>query len=89
MNENRPGTYIPLGPEMLLTFELDIINPVVFTFLSVAVLLYFFFFVFSFFFFSIPFIVFALPSSLPPSRKTDPGSHNRHVLLQCFRMFVS
>ena len=29
------------------------------------------------YFFSIPFVVFVLLSSLPPSRNSDPGSHSR------------
>ena len=34
-------------------------------------------FLFLFLFFSIPFIIFALLFSLPPSRNSDPGSHSR------------
>ena len=37
----------------------------------------FFSFFFFLFFFSIPFIIFALLFSLPPSRNSDPGSHSR------------
>ena len=40
-------------------------------------IVYTFFFFFFSFFFSIPFIIFALLFSLPPSRNSDPGSHSR------------
>ena len=43
---------------------------------------------FFFFFLIIPFITFALLSSLPPSRNADPGSHSRLFSPPCPLRFV-
>ena len=44
---------------------------------TVIVLIPLLFLFFSFSFFSIPFIIFTILFSLPPSRNSDPGSHSR------------
>ena len=64
-NVDRPVIYMDTQSVFIFTDSGTLLN---------LLLLFFFFFLP---FFSIPFIIFALLFSLPPSRNSDPGSHSR------------